>query len=145
MKEFEHRTALLGARGDGRPDAFAPLSARRASRALGDFAVDDDKANRLFGEVIRRINSRRRDEFEVGLSVLAKALSDVLSFEARRWAFADLQDLGSRFLQPKLELLRCHALSAVDYAEQGSDLLEKAFREVLRNRVQLEEKLDVTN
>ena len=111
MKEFEHRTALLGARGDGRPDAFAPLSARRTSRALGDFAVDDDKANGLLGEIVRGRNTGRRDEFEVGLSVLTKPLGDVLGLGASRCTLADPQDLGSRFLPPSLKLLRGPALS----------------------------------
>ena len=90
VKELEYRTALLGTGGDGCPDALAPVAAAESSCTLGDLAVNDDKSNGLFGEVVRRPNSRRRDEFEVGLSVFAKAFSDVLRFEARRWALADL-------------------------------------------------------
>ena len=99
----------------------------------------------MLGEIVRGRNTGRRDEFEVVLSVLTKPLGDVLGLGASRCTLADPQDLGSRFLQPSLKLLRCHALSTVNDPEQRPDLLQKAICEVLRNRVQLEEKLDVAN
>jgi len=145
VKEVKDRTALLSAGGDDGPDSFAPLSTRQASCALSDLAVDDHESNSLLGKIVRRGDTRRRDEFEVGLSVFAKAVSNVLGFGAQRCALTGFQDLIASFLEPSLEPLRRHALSTVNYTEQCADLLEKAVPETLRNWVQLEEELDVAN
>ncbi len=68
-KVVEHGSVLLGAGGNGSPDAFAPLSAAPASGALGDAAVDDYETYGLFRQVVGRFDARRGDEAEVGFTV----------------------------------------------------------------------------
>ena len=145
MKELEYRAALLGTRGDGCPDALAPLAAGESSCPLGDLAVNDDKSNGLFGEVVRGLNFRRRDKLEVGLSVFAEAPGNVHGLRSRRRPPSNLQDRLSNFLQLGLKPLRRHALSSMNDAEERADLLEKPFGEASRNFVQLLEELDVAN
>ena len=145
MEEVVDRSTLLSAGGERRPDTLAPLAAGESSCSLGNLAVDHDKPNGLLREIVGGLNTRRRDEFEIGLSVLAKAPSDVLGLGPLRCAFGDFEDLDSGVLQLSLEPLRRHALSSVNDAEERADLGEEALSEVLRHRVQLLEELDVSN
>ena len=55
-QELKDLATLLGAGGDRRPDPFAPPAAFLASRPLRDVPVDHDEANRLFCQVIRRVD-----------------------------------------------------------------------------------------
>jgi hypothetical protein len=56
---------LLAAGGDHRPDAFPPTLAAFAARPLRDVTVDHEVSNRLFRQVVRRLNPRRRQEKKV--------------------------------------------------------------------------------
>ena len=78
MEKVEHAAALLDAGGNHCPDALAPALARFATRALSDTPVDDHKADRLFGQVIGRLDAGCGDESEVGLTVLAKPVGQIL-------------------------------------------------------------------
>ena len=64
VKVAEGGTMLHRARGVRRPDALAPPPSRLAARSLCDAPVDDDKPKRLLGEIVRRLDARRRDESE---------------------------------------------------------------------------------
>ena len=79
-KELEYVEATLRAGGDGCPDSFAPISARFAASALRDAAVDHDESNRLFRQIVRRLDARRGDEAEVTIAVLQETVGHVLGF-----------------------------------------------------------------
>ena len=78
QQELKDRATLLGAGGDHRPDPLAPAAAFLAPRPLGDLPVDHHEANRLFGQVVRRLDARRGDEAEVRFPVLAEPFRQVL-------------------------------------------------------------------
>ncbi len=86
-QEFEDRSTLLCACGDGGPDPLAPAAAGFAACALRDPAVDHDEADRLFRQVVCRFDARCGDELEVGLAMLVEAFGQVLSVLA--WRRAD--------------------------------------------------------
>ena len=57
QQEIEHRSTLLRAGGDGGPDPLAPASAGFAARALRNPAIDHHEADRLFRQVVRRLDA----------------------------------------------------------------------------------------
>jgi len=67
-QELEDRATLLGAGGDHCPDTLAPPTAFLAGRPLRDMPVDHHEMNRLFRQVVRRVDARRGDEAEVRFS-----------------------------------------------------------------------------
>ena len=69
--EVEGRASFQRAGRHDRPNSLAPLSAPLAARALRNQAIDHYKANGLFGDVVRRVDSWRRYELEVGLTVIS--------------------------------------------------------------------------
>ena len=83
VKELECIEAALCTCGKRCPDSHAPISARFAAGALRDPAVDHDESNRLFRQIVRRLDARRRDEAEVTVAVLQKTVDHVLGFV--RW------------------------------------------------------------
>jgi hypothetical protein len=84
QNKLEDRTALLGAGGDDRPNPLAPTAAGLAPRPLGSPSVDHHKADCLFGQVVGRLDARRRDEAEVGVAVLTETLGPAASAETSR-------------------------------------------------------------
>ena len=62
IEKVEHAAALLDAGGDHRPDSLTPALARFAARALGNAPVDDHKPNRLFCQVVGRLDAGSGDE-----------------------------------------------------------------------------------
>ena len=64
QKKLKDRTVLLGAGGNDRPNPLAPAAAGLAPRPLGNAPVDHHEANRLFGQVVGRLDARRGDEPE---------------------------------------------------------------------------------
>ena len=76
--ELEGRSALLRAGGDGGPDTLAPATPGFATCALRDPAVDNHEADRLFRQVVCRLDARCGDETEVRLAVLMEAFSQIL-------------------------------------------------------------------
>ena len=73
-KELEYIEAALRAGGDRCPDSFAPISARLAASALRDPAVDDHESNRLFRQIVGRLDGGRGDEAEVTVAVFQKSV-----------------------------------------------------------------------
>lgn len=57
---------MLRASGNHSPDPLTPAAALLAPRALRDASVDGHATNRLFRQVVRRVDAGRRDEVEVG-------------------------------------------------------------------------------
>ena len=82
-KELEYVEAALRAGGKRCPDSHAPISSRFATCALRDPAVDHDESNRLFRQIVRRLDARRRDEAEVTVAMPEKPVGHVLSFAGR--------------------------------------------------------------
>ena len=80
--------ALLSARGDGGPDALAPLPADLGLGALGDFTVDYHEADLLLGSVVRRVHALMIHKREVGAD------------EPAAEAFGQPTDLGVAGLAP---------------------------------------------
>ncbi len=78
LKELDQVAARLFAGRQRGPDAFTPLTALLAARALGDFAVEYHEPNCLFGQIIGRIDARRGDDLEERGAVLAKPVCHVL-------------------------------------------------------------------
>jgi hypothetical protein len=62
--ELKNRVALLRAGGDDRPDPFEPARTGFAPRSLSDTPVDHDETNRWLGQLVGRLEARRRDEAE---------------------------------------------------------------------------------
>ena len=52
MREFKDAALLLAADGSRGPDGFAPLASAFAACALGDLAIEHNKADRLFRQVL---------------------------------------------------------------------------------------------
>ena len=73
----EDCSTLLCAGRHHRPDAFAPLATRSASRALGDPAIDDHEANGLLGQVVCRGYARRGDDTEIRSPVKSKTFGEI--------------------------------------------------------------------
>jgi len=88
VKVLEDRSALPAAGGDGRPDALAPRTAHRPPRSLRHVPVDHDEAQRLLGQIARRLHPGRREEAEVGIAVPAEPLRRVVP----AFGVASLQD-----------------------------------------------------
>lgn len=82
--EFESVSALTGAGGQYRPDAFAPGSALFASRALSDVAVYDNKAYGLLSEIIGWLYTRRCDKPEIRFAVFTETISQILGWATVR-------------------------------------------------------------
>jgi hypothetical protein len=116
QQEFENRPTLLGASGSHRPDAFAQSAAFLAPRPLSNPPVDDHKANRLFGQIVGRLDPRRGHEAEVCRAMLAKALGQVAGvFRVRHAGRARPEHLFPCRFQ-RLPKPRCRQLlAAVDH------------------------------
>src|SRR3954471_16305652 len=77
LQTREHRSSLLAARRDRRPDPLAPAVAAVAPRPLRDQAVDHHEPDRLLRQVVRRLDPRLREEAEVALAMHLEPLRQV--------------------------------------------------------------------
>ena len=118
-QEAVHRLALLHARRNHRPNPLAKLTTAFASRPLRDVPVDHHEPDRLFRQVVRRFDTRRRHDHEVGRTVLGKPLLHVLPVLRRRTAKTNLQHPVTGRLQSGLEHSLGKRLSLVDHLEQA--------------------------
>ena len=120
------RAGLLGAGGHGGPGPLAIVPPLRAAGALGHVTVDDHETNGLLGQVVGRIDRPLRlprrpghgDEPEVGLSMQAEAVGQVLGLVALRGALAHGEQFVPRLFQGPLEACRVHLVPPVDHVEQ---------------------------
>ena len=60
IQEVEDRNTVVRTSRDRGPNAFQPALPSFTTRALGDASVNHYESNGLFGQVIRRFDSRRR-------------------------------------------------------------------------------------
>ena len=105
LQVLKHRSPLLRARRDHRPDPFAPAVSPFTPRPLRDQAVDHHEPDRLLRQVVRRLHSRRRDEPEITLPMLLEPLRQVATGSRRRHVVRPApQHLGPRRFQLALEL-----------------------------------------
>lgn len=114
MQEFKDATTLLSAGGDGGPNASGPNAADRAARALRDAAVDHHETNGLLSQVVRRLDSWRRDKLKVGVALFAKTFGEILS-RLRFWHAArgrGIHRLAGRPLCVSFDLSRHSTCSA---------------------------------
>src|SRR5664280_2389065 len=119
QNKLESRTTLLGAGGDDRPNPLAPAAAGLAPRSLRNPPVDYHEADRLFRQVVGRLDARRGDEAEVRLSMLMKAFGQILGWPSG-WHTSGcrLHHLLPCRLQRLLESGDRHLLAAMNDSEQ---------------------------
>ena len=103
------------------PYAFEPALAFFTARSLRHFAIDHDEANRLFRQVIGRLDAGSGDEAQVTFAMFTEAIGQILRFFAARDA---IDDLGPKFvagvLQFDLEACFAEFFAAMDNAKQAS-------------------------
>ena len=135
-QELKGRATLLGASRNHCPDALAPPATFFAPRPLGNPSVDHHKANRLFGQVVGRLDPRRGDEAEIRGAMFAKALGQVAGM-FRVWyaGRAGPEHLLPRCFQRFLKTCRSHLLAAVDYGKQFPQRFAEPLAAARRNVV----------
>ena len=90
---------------------------------MGDLSVDDDVADSLFGEVIRRFNARSGDEGEELLGMEFEALAQIPD-PGTVWGGLELSD---ELVAPLLELALKVALGEFFTPVDQSEELSKAL------------------
>jgi hypothetical protein len=124
LQVLEHRSPLLRAGRDHGPDSFAPAVSSFTPRSLRDKAVDHYKADRLLGQVVRRLHSRSRNEAEVALAVLLEPSRHIATPSRRRHlGLGTTHDVEPGQFQLALELLLREVFSAMNYLEELSQRL----------------------
>ncbi len=83
-EEVKRRVTLLRAGLYDRPDPFAPPLADRAARALRDPPMDGHEANRLFGQIVGRLDVWLADETEVTVQIVGESIRHVARFARPR-------------------------------------------------------------
>src|ERR1700730_200165 len=119
LQIIEHRTPLLPARRDHRPDPLTPPIPRFAPRPLRHQPVEHHEPDRLFRQVVRRLHSRLREEPEITLPMLLEPnpqVEPVLSL--RHPVLSATQHLHPRRLRLALEHRWREVLPPVDHREQ---------------------------
>jgi hypothetical protein len=119
-KVLEDAPALLAARRNGGPYAFAPSATCFAARALGDSLVDDQGTNHLLGEVVGRFDTRHGEEGEVAVGSFAfESLCECVRFSARRWMASNAQEfLPNAMRASKIDCI-AESFSSVDSFEES--------------------------
>src|SRR5271169_4912686 len=128
LQVLEHRSSLLRAGRDHRPDSFAPAVSPFTPRPLRDKSVDYYEADRLLCQVIGRLYSRSRNELEITRAVLLEPGRHVATVSCR-W-HVDLgttQNLEPGQLQSALELFRREVFSAMNHLEELPQRLAQPF------------------
>ena len=67
IQEFKEATLLLDAGGDGRPDSLTPPLPTLAACPLRDMAIQHDKADGLFHQIIGWLKAWRRGKSKIGV------------------------------------------------------------------------------
>jgi hypothetical protein len=118
------------------PDSLAPLTPGFAPCALSDVPVNDHKSDRLFGEIVRRFDSRRRDKAKVACAIFPQTLGQIPRLLAG-WNLMDCRskDLLALRFQEGLELRRGELIPAMNGVEQFPQTFQKALPVVARRRV----------
>src|SRR3984957_11071463 len=113
LQVLKHRSSMLCAGRNHRPDSFAPAVSPFAPCPLRDQSVDHYEADRLFCQVVGRLYSRSRDELEITRAMLLEPGRHIAT--ASCWWHVGLgttQNLEPGQLQLALELFRRAVFSA---------------------------------
>ena len=148
LDKIEDGSALLGAGGDGGPDAFAPALAGWAARALGDPPIDHHETDCLLGQVVGRFDAGGAgggDEAEVGVAVLAETVGHVLRLGGPRRMLGGAQQILARLFEGALESPRRHGVTLMDHAEQLAQVIEQALAVLAGRLAQRREVLHVAD
>ena len=86
MDEIKNISALSFTGGNNRPGPFAPSHAGPAAGALGDAAVDDDKSDGLFAEIVGGANAFVFQKQKVAfIAAVNKSFFDIIGFIMIGW------------------------------------------------------------
>src|SRR6267142_1643924 len=119
LQIIEHRTPLLPARRDHRPDPLTPPVPRLAPRPLRHQPIEHHEPDRLLRKVVRRLHSRLREEPEITLPMHLEPFRQVATvLRLRHTLRPATQHLRPRRLQLALERLGRQVLPPVDHREQ---------------------------
>src|SRR5947209_12229495 len=100
MQVVKHRTPLLTARRDHRPDPLAPAIPCFAPRPLRHQTVEYHEPDRLFRQGVRRLHSRRGNEPEITRPMRLQPLRQLATVLRLRYILcATAHHLGTRRLQ----------------------------------------------
>src|SRR5260370_32429289 len=114
LQVLKHRSPLLCAGRDRGPDSFAPAVSSFTPRPLRDPAVDHHEADRLLGQVVRRLHSRSRNEPEITRPMLLEPIRHVPTMSRRlHLTRSTTQNLEPGQVQLALELVRREVFSAM--------------------------------
>src|SRR5258705_12167785 len=116
LQILEHRTPLLPARRDHRPDPLTPLFPRLAPRPLRHQPIEHHEPDRLLRKIVRRLHSRLREEPEITLSMLLEPFRQVATvLRLRHLLRPTAEHLGPSRLQLALKGRGGQLLAAVGY------------------------------
>ena len=136
LKELHQVATGLFAGRDRRPNAFVPIAALLATSALCDFSIKNHEPNRLFSQIVGRVDTWRGDELEERRAVLAKPLCHI-SRLARRGN--PVRGLGkNRFPgggQTTFDRVLGEFVAAMKRAKHFADSLQQALAVGLRRLV----------
>ena len=77
--EIESGSTLKLTGGNDRPKAFSSFSACFTACSLSDMAINHNKPNRLFSNVVRGIHFRRGDKGKIGFTMFTKSNGHVFN------------------------------------------------------------------
>lgn len=80
MQESHQVATGLPASRDCRPDRLTPPATLFAARPLRDFSIEHNESNRLFGQIVGRVDARCRNELKERVAVVAEPLRHVSCF-----------------------------------------------------------------
>ncbi len=136
LKKLHQVAPGLFAGRDRCPNALAPIAALFATSALRDFAIENHEPNRLFGQIIGRIDARRGDELEERRAVLAKPPCHISCLARRGHPVRGLGE--NRFpggSQTMLDRTLGEFVAPMERAKHLADRVEQAFAVRLRRLV----------
>src|ERR1700722_1544225 len=124
----KHRSSMLCAGRNHRPDSFAPAVSSFTPRPLRDKSVDHYEADRLLCEVVGRFHSRSRNEPEITRAMLLEPGRHVATVSCR-WHVdrGTTQNLEPSQLQLALELFCRKVFSAMNHLEEFPQRLAQPF------------------
>jgi hypothetical protein len=128
LQVLKHRSSMLCAHHNHRPDLFAPAVSSFTPDPLRDKSVHHYEADCLLSEVVGRLYSRSRNELEITRAMLLELGDHVATASCR--SHVDLgttQSLEPSQLQLALELSCREVFSAMNQLEQFPQRLAQPF------------------
>src|SRR3954447_5885429 len=116
---IKHRTPLLAAGRDHRPDPLTPPGPRRAPRPLRHQPVEHHEPDRLLRQVVRRLHPRLREEPEITRPMFLEPFRQIATVLRLRYIpRATAYHPDTRRLQLALKGRDGELLPPVDHREQ---------------------------